>query len=94
MTLQHSSKTALVASLTQVQSYLLREMQTPLELLIAVQESIDAVQWENNAKAHFQQWLKAGGDQQLETITDAEKIFCAGFNYCQEELEYQFNLPN
>ncbi|EGQ7810375.1 hypothetical protein I6Y99_004419 [Vibrio parahaemolyticus] len=40
---QHSSKTALLASLQQAQDHLLHEPHTPLDLLISIQESIDAV---------------------------------------------------
>ncbi|HHY0551933.1 TPA: hypothetical protein ACVU5P_004252 [Vibrio parahaemolyticus] len=89
---QHSSKTALLASLNQVQEHLLHEMKTPLDLLITIQESIDAVEWEHDSKQYFQQWLRAGGDQHVETFGDAETLFCAGFNYCQEEMEYVFNM--
>ncbi|WP_146009348.1 hypothetical protein [Vibrio parahaemolyticus] len=89
---QHSSKTALLASLQQAQDHLLHEPHTPLDLLISIQESIDAVEWENDSKKYFQQWLRAGGHKQLDTFSDAETLFCAGFNYCQEEMEYVFNL--
>lgn len=86
------SKTLLSQALKLVQDQLLLDSNTPISLLLYVQSALDSVTYENNPDEYWCRWLQAGGNSNLETFQDAKALFSAGFNFCQEQLEYEFGL--
>lgn len=85
------SKTLLIETLKKTQEQLLSDPNTQIELLLDIQVTLDLVRFDNDAEAYWSHWLSVRGNTELETFDDAKSLFMAGFNFCQEQFEYEFN---
>ncbi len=78
------------AALECAQEQLLKNSNTPIELLLQIQSATQSIDFDMDSRRYFSKWLECGGENKLDSIKSAEALFTAGFDYCQEAVDYQF----
>lgn len=84
------SKTITQDALKDALQFLSKTENCPEELVAKVQLAMQSITFENDAQRYWSHWLAANGAPNLESPDSAQQLFCAGFNFCQEEMGYAF----
>jgi hypothetical protein len=78
------------AALEHAQEYLSNDLNAPIELLLQIQSATQSIDFDMDSRRYFSKWLESGGENKLDSMKSAETLFIAGFDYCQEAVDYQF----
>ncbi|HCG8859899.1 TPA: hypothetical protein N2826_004005 [Vibrio parahaemolyticus] len=81
----NNMRTALQAA----QEYLSNDPNAPVELICQIYNGLAPIDWEDDPKKNFKIWLLCGGKYQVESIADAEKMFCIGFQFAKEKFDIE-----
>ena len=77
------------AALRATLDYLTQQNDAPVDLICQVYNSIQPLKWEESPQEHFTLWTQCGGEAKLESITDAQHMFCTGFEFALEKFEFE-----
>lgn len=80
------------AALCATLDYLSKQKDAPVDLICQVYNSIQPLEWKEDSHEYFNLWTRCGGETKLESITDAEQVFCLGFQFALEKFEYEFEI--
>ncbi|MCS0127468.1 hypothetical protein NDJ14_00660 [Vibrio alginolyticus] len=79
------------AALQAAQDYLSQDLNAPVGLLCQIYNALQPVDWNDSPEQHFQDWLLCGGDLRVDSILDAQYLFCSGFELALEKMDFQTN---
>lgn len=88
--MNNSSLCSMKAALECAQRHLLKDPTTPISLLLQLQSATQSIDFDMDSRRYFSEWLASGGEDELDSMSSAEALFKAGFDYCQEAVDYQF----
>lgn len=77
------------AALLAAQTYLQQDANAPVGLICQIYHALEPIDWFEKPHRHFQHWLLAGGNDRVDSISDAEHLFTTGFAFALEKLEYE-----
>lgn len=87
-----SSNTNMRTALEAALDHLSNKPDSPVELICQIYNALAPVDFGEDPRVNFRLWLLCGGKYQVKSISDAEKMFCIGYNFAQEQVAHEVGV--